>query len=173
MTIPSTNGFTNGHLNGHLSKATATITNEHSGDRASIHSNSNHVSQFETRSTTSSTFTHTFTSDQQVNIMRRTVISTKEKIISDFSHVDKEYIDSMTVESILRFVRDERLTYMPQQGSRWDKVLQWAEFFSLQISGYEKAVSPFVPDSKGAAQLIWASCQVLLEVSIPINVSYY
>jgi len=173
MTIPSTNGFTNGHLNGHLSKATATFTNGHSGDSTSIHSNSNHVSQFETRSTTSSSFTHTFTSDQQVNIMRRTVISTKEKIISDFSHVDNEYIDSMTVESILRYVRDERLTYMPQQGSRWDKVLQWAEFFSLQISGYEKAVSPFVPDSKGAAQLIWASCQVLLEVSIPINVSYH
>jgi hypothetical protein len=162
MTIPSTNG----HLNGHTTKATTTVTNGHSEESSSIQSSSHYASQLDTRSIASSGYTHTFTSDQQVNIMRRTVISTRAKIISDLSHVDNHYIDSMTVESILDYVGSERLTYMPQRGSRWDKVLKWAEFFSLQISGYEKAVSSFVPDSKGAAQLIWACCRILLEVSI-------
>jgi hypothetical protein len=58
---------------------------------------------------------------------------------------------------------------MPQRGSRWDKVLKWAEFFALQISGYEKAVSPFISHGKGAVKLIWAACRVLIEVSVLLS----
>ena len=54
---------------------------------------------------------------------------------------------------------------MPHRGSRWDKVLKWAEFFALQISGYAKALESFVPDSHTAAKLIWVASQTLLEVS--------
>jgi hypothetical protein len=153
---------TNGHINGHSSTTNNTYTNV---DTSVVRSTSNYVSQHEGRSYETSSHVHTFTSDQQVNVMRRTVITTRTKLITDLSHVDSHYIDSMSVESILDWVSSERLTYMPQKGSRWDKVLKWAEFFSLQISGYEKAISAFVPDSKAAAQLIWASCKVLLEVS--------
>ena len=56
---------------------------------------------------------------------------------------------------------------MPHRGSRWDKVLKWAEFFALQISGYVKAVEAFVPQSFMAAKLIWAASHTLLEVSLP------
>jgi len=159
-----TNGLHNGHLNGHSSAATTTtVTNV---DSSSVKRTSNHTFQLEKHSSNTSSYAQTFTSDQQVNIVRRTVITTRTKLIADLSHVDSHYIDSMSVESILDWVSSERLTYMPQRGSRWDKVLKWAEFFSLQISGYEKAISSFVPDSGAAAQLIWASCKILLEVSI-------
>ena len=54
---------------------------------------------------------------------------------------------------------------MPHRGSQWDKVLKWAEFFALQISGYASAIESFVPDIQKAAKLIWAASRTLLEVS--------
>lgn len=83
--------------------------------------------------------------------------------------MDEHYIDSMNMESFLEYIEDERLTNMPQRGCRWDKVLQWAEYFALQISGYEMVLAPFVPDSREAAQLIWASCRSLIEVCSDIH----
>jgi hypothetical protein len=157
-TTPSTNSLTNGHLNGHPSK----IALAHNSNAMS---KSSYASQHETNSIGVSSYgQQRFTSDMQVNIMYQTVISTKAKLLA---HMDGHYIDGMTVESFMDYINRERLTNMPQHGSRWDKVLKWAEFFSSQISLYQKAVSSFVPDSKGAAQLIWASCQALLEVSVP------
>ena len=58
---------------------------------------------------------------------------------------------------------------MPHRGSRWDKVLKWAEFFAIQMSGYEDAVRSFVPDSIEAAKLIWVACRVLLDVSMLLD----
>ena len=108
---------------------------------------------------------HTFTSDQQVTVLRQTVLSTRARLIGDLSQVDDHYIDSITIESFLEYIEDERLCNMPQHGSSWDKVLKWAEFFALQVSGYENTVRTFVPDSSVAAKLIWATCRVLIEVS--------
>lgn len=70
----------------------------------------------------------------------------------------------MTIEGFLEYIERQRLTYMPHRGSRWDKVLKWAEFFALQISSYAMAVESFVPDSKVAAKLIWSASRTLLEV---------
>ena len=53
---------------------------------------------------------------------------------------------------------------MPHRGSHWDKVLKWAEFFSLQVSGYANAVDSFIAESKVAAKLIWTACRALLQV---------
>ena len=88
--------------------------------------------------------------------------------------MDEHYISSITISGFLKYIERERLTSMPHRGSRWDKVLKWAEFFALQVSGYSTVVEPFVPDSKDAAKLILAACRVLLEVgfSSPLNVWY-
>lgn len=158
MPIPASDGHTNGHHNGNqLHESTSTIeTNDtvrHNGSRTI------------SRKTSSSSHTHNFSSTQKVTVLRQTVTITRSKLIDFLTHVDEHYIDSMTVESFLEYIETERLTYMPRQGSRWDKVLKWAEFFALQISGYEKRVESFVPDSKSAAKLILAACRVLIEVS--------
>jgi hypothetical protein len=55
---------------------------------------------------------------------------------------------------------------MPHRGSRWDKVLGWAEFFAIEIYSYAKSVEPFVPSSKDAAKLVLAASCVLLDVSL-------
>ena len=113
-----------------------------------------------------STETHvTFTKDQQVKVLHETVIFTCGKFIAEFDQVDEHYIHTMSIDGFLEYIERQRLTYMPHRGSRWDKVLKWAEFFGLQISAYHKAVEAFVPDSETAAKIIWAAGHVLLEVS--------
>lgn len=68
-------------------------------------------------------------------------------------------------ESFLNFVANERLHRMPHRGSRWDKILRWAEYFATQVSTLHESVSSFVPNSAETAQLIWAGCRILLHVS--------
>ena len=105
-----------------------------------------------------------FSVDQQITILRETVIATRAKFITEFAYVNDHYIDSMTIGGFIDYVERQRLTYMPHRGSRWDKVLKWAEFFALQISSYASAVGSFVPDSLDAAKLVLAASRVLLEV---------
>jgi hypothetical protein len=62
-------------------------------------------------------------------------------------------------------IERERLTHMPHKGSRWDRVLKSAEFFALQVSAFDTALSSFTSESHTAAKLIWAACTVLLDVS--------
>ena len=166
MTVPTSNGHTNGHVNGDsLTIQKSTSKENISQTNTYRESFSSHTETFSTAK--ASSHTHTFTSDQQVTVLRQTVSLTRARLISDLAHVNSHYIDSMTVESFMDYIERERLTHMPRQGSRWDKVLRRAEFFGLQISRYEKVISKFVPESETAAKLIWAACRVLIEVSDP------
>ena len=99
-------------------------------------------------------------------MLRETVTFTRGRFIAEFDYVDFHYIERMTLVDFLEHIERERLTHMPHRGSRWDKVLKWAEFFAIQMSGYEDAVRSFVPDSRDAAKLIWVACRVLLDVSM-------
>lgn len=105
-----------------------------------------------------------FPKDQQVTVLQETVVTTRRKFVEDFDDVNDADIRSLTIEGFLQFIERQRLTHMPHRGSRWDKVLKWAEFFALQISGYSKAVKGFVRDSDQAAKLIWAAACALLEL---------
>ena len=73
---------------------------------------------------------------------------------------------STSIKSFFDFVANYRLRRMPHKGSRWDKILRWAEYFAAQVALFDESVGPFVSNSKETAQLLWASCRVLLEVSV-------
>lgn len=92
---------------------------------------------------------------------------TTQRFVVDFDEVDEHHIYSMTIEDYFEYIERQRLTHMPHRGSNWDKVLKWAEFFGLQISGYAKILEPFVAESRLAAQLIWTACRALVEVRFP------
>ncbi len=98
-------------------------------------------------------------------MLQETVTHTRAKVVAEFDHVDEHYIHGMTIEGFLEYIERQRLTHMPHRGSRWDKVLKWAEYFSLQVSRFSKIVKPFVLDSELAAQLIWTASRTLIEVS--------
>jgi hypothetical protein len=152
MPVPTSNEHQNGDSkNGIVSTGT---------NGTAFSSNSRTMS----RKVSESSYTHTLSSTQKVTVLRQTVTMTRSKIIEHLAHVNDHYIDSITVESFLEYIECERLTHMPHQGSRFDKVLKWAEFFALQITSYEKAVESFVPESRSASKLIQAACRILIEV---------
>ncbi|KUI73490.1 hypothetical protein VM1G_08814 [Cytospora mali] len=65
-------------------------------------------------------------------------------------------------ENLLGFIANERLRRMPARGSRWDKILKWAEDFAKKLSLFEITDDRFIPSSKEAVELILASIQILL-----------
>ena len=71
-----------------------------------------------------------FSRDQQVTLLKETVIITRRKFITEFDHVDDADIQGLTIEGVLQFIERQRLTHMPHRGSRWDKVLKWYAFYS-------------------------------------------
>ncbi|KAL1627735.1 hypothetical protein SLS56_006184 [Neofusicoccum ribis] len=70
----------------------------------------------------------------------------------------------ITIESFLGFIGAERLRRMPPKGSRWDKILKWAEYFATSLSLFEEAVETFVASSQEAVELIFAALQILLQL---------
>ncbi|KAL8811713.1 MAG: hypothetical protein Q9200_001576 [Gallowayella weberi] len=103
-------------------------------------------------------------SEQQITILKETVVVTCQKFISHFDGCEEHHIHNFTIEEYLDFIERQRLTYMPHKGSHWDKVLKWAEFFGLQISSFANAMEKLILDSKPAAKLIWTACRALLQL---------
>lgn len=94
---------------------------------------------------------------------------TTQKIIkmyrSELGQSSDRFLQSCkSVESFFDFVATIRLSQMPHHGSRWDKILKWAEFFTGQVSTYSEEVSSFTTQSEQATNIIYASCKTLLEV---------
>ncbi|KAI5782676.1 hypothetical protein EDC01DRAFT_729948 [Geopyxis carbonaria] len=69
-----------------------------------------------------------------------------------------------TCHAFLDFIAAERLRSMPHQGSKWDKVLKWAEAYARKLDTYTHAVSGFTAHSWESARLVWGSCQLLLRM---------
>lgn len=76
----------------------------------------------------------TFSKDQQATILKETVIATRRNFVADFDHVDDADIHSLTIEGFLQFIERQRLTHMPHQGSRWDKVLKWYALSEFRLT---------------------------------------
>lgn len=79
---------------------------------------------------------------------------------------DTVFDSNRTFEDFLEALTTERLRHMPHKGSKWDNVLRWAEIFAAQVFDFHEAVRGFMLHSDNAAQLIWASCISLLQVSL-------
>lgn len=122
---------------------------------------------------TSSATTQKSTKVTHTTIIQDTILTTRSRLIADFEQVDDRYIDITTIHGFLAYIEDERLTHMPHRGSRWDRVLKWAEFYAMQVAAYEDNIAHFVPESKQAATLIYVACRVLLEVWSPRIIHMY
>jgi hypothetical protein len=84
----------------------------------------------------------------------------------EFKRINHDALTATTsMKSFFDFVANDRLRRMPHKGSRWDKILRWAEYFAAQVSLYHESVGRFVPNSGETAQLLWASCRILLQVN--------
>lgn len=67
-------------------------------------------------------------------------------------------------ETLLEWIRTQRMSNLPGEGSCYDKVLAWAQLFVQRLHSFDLAVEEFAGDSYLAAQLSYGYCAILLEV---------
>lgn len=103
---------------------------------------------------------------QFINNVHEAVQSLRARLQAELKGTKEEMLAAgITIESFLGFIGSERLRWMPAKGSRWDKILKWAEYFATSLSLFEEAVETFVASSQEAVELIFACLQILLQVS--------
>jgi hypothetical protein len=94
------------------------------------------------------------------------VASFRPKLAAELKgYKEAELAAGVSSENLFGFIANERLRRMPARGSRWDKILKWAEDFAKKLSLFEVTDDRFIPSSKDAVELILASIQILLMVS--------
>lgn len=99
------------------------------------------------------------------HIVTDAVASFRPKMEAELKgYKEAELAAGVSSESLFGFIANERLRRMPARGSRWDKILKWAEDFAKKLSLFEVTDDRFIPSSKEAVELILASIQLLLMV---------
>lgn len=69
-----------------------------------------------------------------------------------------------THATLLDWIRHQRMSKLPPEGSSYDKVLAWAQLFVERLHSFDLAIEHFAGDSYLAAQLAYGYCAILLEV---------
>lgn len=109
---------------------------------------------------------------QKANVLRETIEKVASSCRRDLDASSAKVILGTTdVGIVLDFVASLRLRLIPHSGSRYDKVLRWAEIYVLHLAAFAQTASDAVPSSYEATRQIWGSVLLLLQVSL--GVTYY
>ncbi|KAL4888861.1 hypothetical protein BDV59DRAFT_205714 [Aspergillus ambiguus] len=92
-----------------------------------------------------------------VNSLRRRNSSEMDTIISS-------KLINATHSTLIDWIRAERMSKLPPEGSSYDRVLVWASLFVERLHSFDLAVEQFAGDSHLAAQLVYGYCMLLLEL---------
>lgn len=104
---------------------------------------------------------------QKVNVLRETIEKVSSSSRRDLdSTSSKTLLNTTDAGAVLDFIAAERLRCMPHSGSRYDKVLRWAEIYVLHVGAFAQSVSDAVASSLEGTQQIWGSVLLLLQVSV-------
>jgi hypothetical protein len=71
-----------------------------------------------------------------------------------------------THETLLDWIRTQRMNLLPPEGSDYDKVLAWAQLFINRLHSFDVGIEEFAGDSYLAAQLAYGYCFMLLQVCL-------
>lgn len=82
---------------------------------------------------------------------------------------DSILVGTPTCHDFLDFIATERLRSMPHKGSKWDKILKWAESYARSVDRYAKEVSGLMVHTWESARLVWGCCKMLLQVSFLVR----
>jgi len=157
---------TNG-ANAHTKDDTSiTSDNASSGTATPIHTDS--LTTRQNPETRKATLLPMYESTKDTYILRDTTTLITVRCKKEFtSKIDEILTGVPTCHAFLDFIATERLRSMPHKGSKWDKVLKWAESFSRRVDAYSHAISGFTPHSWESARLVWGCCRWLLLVRLP------
>lgn len=94
------------------------------------------------------------------------VYSLKRRSSDELGTTTSAKLLNVTYDGILEWIRSQRLSHVPPEGSSYDKVLAWAQLFVDRLHSFDLAIEEFAGDSYLATQLTYGYCAILLDVSV-------
>jgi hypothetical protein len=101
----------------------------------------------------------------KIGTVQESASSWRKKGILELGASVSQRTSNVSYVGFLEWIRAERLTTLPQKGSRWDKVLIRALYFAEQLHNFDIAIRGFALDSTVAAAIGYGYSQLLLEAS--------
>ncbi|KAJ6016828.1 hypothetical protein N7451_000207 [Penicillium sp. IBT 35674x] len=78
-------------------------------------------------------------------------------------HASSRLMNS-SYESLKEWIRVQRMSHLPPEGSNYDKVLSWALLFIERLHHFDSNINKFAGDSYLATQLSYGYCGMLLDL---------
>lgn len=101
----------------------------------------------------------------KVSVVRETIEKVSATCKRDLdSHSTKVVLHTNDVGAVLDWIAGERLRCMPQSGSRYDKVLRWAEIFVVHVAAFTQTSADSLASIHEATHQIWGSTLLLLQL---------
>ncbi|PLN80694.1 hypothetical protein BDW42DRAFT_185851 [Aspergillus taichungensis] len=92
------------------------------------------------------------------------VYSLRRRNSSEMDSLISSKLMSSNHATLIDWIRGERMSKLPAEGSSYDRVLSWAALFVEQLHTFDSAVEGFAGDSHLASQLVYGYCALLLEL---------
>ena len=97
--------------------------------------------------------------------MSSVVSSLKRQSGDELGPATSSQLFNVSFGSLVDWIRNQRMTLLPPEGSDYDKVLAWAALFVERLNHFDLAIDEFAGESEVAAQMAYGYCAMLLEVS--------
>ncbi|SPO01633.1 related to NACHT domain protein [Cephalotrichum gorgonifer] len=92
------------------------------------------------------------------------VYNLKRRSSDDLGSETSAKLLTTTHDSILEWIRSQRMSQIPPEGSSYDKVLTWAQLFIERLHSFDVEIEGFAGDSSLATQLAYGYCYLMLEL---------
>ncbi|KAJ5717647.1 hypothetical protein N7488_003293 [Penicillium malachiteum] len=73
-------------------------------------------------------------------------------------------LSGVSYESLKEWIRIQRMSHLPPEGSSYDKVLAWAQLFIDRMHHFDQGINQFVGDSWLATHMSYGFCGLLLDL---------
>ncbi|KAJ6134419.1 hypothetical protein N7523_000741 [Penicillium sp. IBT 18751x] len=92
------------------------------------------------------------------------VVQSLHRRSGDELGVDTYALLNTRYHDIRDWIRNQRMSHLPAEGSSYDKVLAWAQLFIERLNKFDENIQGFAGDSYLAAQLSYGYCFLLLQL---------
>ncbi|KAF7589548.1 hypothetical protein BBP40_004171 [Aspergillus hancockii] len=86
----------------------------------------------------------------------------KRRSGDELGTITSSSLSEVSYETLMDWIRSQRMTEMPPEGSSYDKVLAWAQLFVERLHSCGELIEELEGGSYDAAQLAYGYCHVLL-----------
>jgi hypothetical protein len=107
---------------------------------------------------------HRVQSTVETTNLSQVVYSLKRRGSEELGSDTSAKLFNATHDSIIEWIRTQRMQRLPPEGSSQDRVLAWAQLFVERLHSFDQAIAGFAGDSYLATQLAYGYCAILLEL---------